>query len=302
MLEAKGFWQDKARAGQGLPDVEAIISPSASLCPKPARTRIPCILKEAVMAVAPLPPVSSSSTTSVPPLSEGARIVNTFIAPSKTFTDLRRSAAWWGPWILISIFSLLFVYAVQRQVTFEQISKNQVAHSARADQFEKLPADQQARQMAISSKIIAVTMFGSPLMILFYCLISTVVLWATFKVGAGADTTFGQAYAITLYAGLPGIVGALLGIISLFAGANPEGFDINNPVGTNLAYYLDPETTGKFVRGMASSLDVLTIWTIILIGIGYASTSKVKRSTAITIVAVWYLVFKLATSTLQSVL
>jgi hypothetical protein len=252
------------------------------------------------MAVAPLPPVSSSPTATVPPLSEGARIVNTFIAPSKTFTDLRRSAAWWGPWILVSIVALFFVYTVQRQVTFEQISKNQIAHSARADQFEKLPADQQARQMALSSKIIGFLMYGSPLMILFYSLISTVVLWATFKVGAAADTTFGQAYAITLYAGLPGIVGGLLGIISLFAGANPEGFDINNPVGTNLAYYLDPETTGKFVRGMASSLDVLSIWTIVLIGIGYACTSKVKRSTAITIVAVWYLVFKLASSALQS--
>jgi len=47
-----------------------------------------------------------------------SRIVNTFIAPTKTFTDLRRSAAWWGPGILISIVSLLFVYTVQRQVTF----------------------------------------------------------------------------------------------------------------------------------------------------------------------------------------
>jgi len=252
------------------------------------------------MAVAPPPPVSSSPTSTVPPLSEGARIVNTFVAPSKTFTDLRRSAAWWGPWILISIVSLFFVYAVQKQVTFDQISKNQVAHSARADQFEKLPADQQARQLALSSKIIGIAMFGTPLLILFYFLVSTVALWATFKVGAAADTTFGQAYAITMYAGLPGIVGGLLGIISLFAGANPEGFDINNPVGTNLAYYLDPETSGKFVRGMASSLDVLSIWTVILIGIGYASTSKVKRSTAITIVAVWYLVYKLATSALAS--
>ena len=252
------------------------------------------------MAVAPLPPVSSSPTSTVPPLSEGARIVNTFIAPSKTFTDLRRSAAWWGPWILISVVSLFFFYAVQRQVTFEQISKNQVARSARADQFEKLPADQQARQLSISSKIIGFTMFGTPLLILLTSLISTVALWATFKVGAAADTTFGQAYAITLYASLPGIVGGLLGVISLFAGANPEGFDINNPVGTNLAYYLDPETTGKFVRGMASSLDVLSIWSVILIGIGYACTSKVKRSTAITIVAVWFLVYKLATSALAT--
>jgi Yip1 domain len=252
------------------------------------------------MAVAPLPPVSSSPNPNAPPLSEGARIVNTFVAPSKTFTDLRRSAAWWGPWILTSIVSLLFVYAVQKQVTFEQISKNQIAHSSRADQFEKLPADQQARQMNLSSKIIEFSMFGSPLLILLISLISTVALWATFKVGAAADTTFGQAYAITLYAGLPGIVGGILGVISLFAGANPEGFDVNNPVGTNLAYYLDPETTGKFVRGMASSLDVLSIWTIILIGIGYACTSKVKRSTAITIVAVWYIVYKLATSALAT--
>jgi hypothetical protein len=103
-----------------------------------------------------------------------------------------------------------------------------------------------------------------------------------------------------MYASLPGIIGAILGTISLFAGVNPEGFDINNPVGTNLAYYLDAETTGKFVRGMASSVDVISIWTIILIGIGFACTSKVKRSTAIMIVAGWYLFFKLVTSGLAT--
>jgi hypothetical protein len=252
------------------------------------------------MAVSPLPPVSSSPIPSAPPLSQGARIVNTFIAPSKTFTDLRRSASWWAPWLLIAIVSLLFCYTVQRQITFEQITKNQIAHSSRADQFDKLPAEQQARQIGLSNKILAFFMYGSPVLILLYTLIGTVVLWATFKVGFAAETTFGQAYAIMLYGGLPGIIGAILGIISMFAGTNPEGFDINNPVGTNLAYYLDPETTGKFVRGMASSVDIINIWTIILVGIGYACTSKVKRSTAITIVAVWYVLYKLAMSALGS--
>lgn len=254
------------------------------------------------MAVSPLPPVSPSPTSTpvAPPMSEGARIVNTFIAPSKTFTDLRRSAAWWGPWILIAIFSLLFMYSVSRQVGFEQVSKNQIAHSKRADQFDKLPADQQAKQLQISVKIMAFFGYGSPALILLYALIVTVVMWATFKVGVSADTTFGQAYAISMYAWLPSIIGAILGTISLFAGANPEGFDISNPVGTNLAYYLDPETTGKFVRGMASSLDVISIWTIILTGIGFSCTSKVKRSTAITIVAVWYIAYKVITAALGS--
>ncbi|HLZ40822.1 MAG TPA: YIP1 family protein [Candidatus Sulfotelmatobacter sp.] len=254
------------------------------------------------MAVTPLPPVSAntSSSPAAPPMSEGARIVNTFIAPSKTFTDLRRNASWWGPWIVISIFSLIFIYSIGKQVGFEQVSKNQIEHSKRADQFDKLPADQQARQLQVSTKIVGFFAYGSPALILLYFLISTVALWATFKVGVSAETTFGQAYAIVMYAGLPGVIGAILGTIALFAGVNPEGFDINNPVGTNLGYYLDPETTGKFVRGMASALDVTSIWTVILIGIGFACTSKVKRSTAITIVAVWYIAYKLITSSLAS--
>jgi hypothetical protein len=187
------------------------------------------------MAAAPVPPATPVPTPESAPLSEGARILNTFIAPSKTFTDLRRNASWWGPWLLISIFSMIFIYAMGRQISFDQISRNQVAHSSRAEQFEKLPADQQANQIQLSSTIIRYFAYGSPVLILFYFLVSTVVLWATFKIGAGAETSFGQAYAIVMYAALPGIVGAILGIVSLFSGVDPEGFDINNPVGTNLA-------------------------------------------------------------------
>jgi hypothetical protein len=43
--------------------------------------------------------MTAATVTPIPepaPLSEFERIIDTFIAPSKTFTDLRRSAAWWG--------------------------------------------------------------------------------------------------------------------------------------------------------------------------------------------------------------
>ena len=251
------------------------------------------------MAAAPVPPASPAIPAQTP-LSEPARIVDTFIAPSKTFTDLRRNASWWGPWLLISIFSVIFIYTMGRQIGFDQISRNSVARSSRAEQFDKLPPDQQARQLRLSSNIIRYAAYGTPVLILFYLLITTLVLWATFKIAANSETTFGQAYAIVMYSNLVGIIGAILGIISLFAGVNPEGFDINNPVGTNLAYYLDPATTGKFLRGMASGADVLSLWTIVLIGIGFACTSKVKRSNAIVIVLVWYLVYKLTASGLAA--
>lgn len=251
------------------------------------------------MAAAPVPPAEVPVSTPEP-LSQGARLIDTFIAPSKTFADLNRSASWWAPWIVISIFSLLFIYSMGRQVGFEQISRNQIAHSKNADQFDKLPADQQAARIKISGKFINYFGYGSPLLVLFYFLIGTVVLWATFNFGAGADASFGKSYAIFMYGSLPGVVGAILGMISLFAGVNPEGFDIGNPVGTNLAYYLDPDTTGKFIRSMASAVDVISIWSIVLIGIGFSCTTKVKRSTAITIVAVWFLVYKLVSASLAA--
>ncbi|MGA8216502.1 MAG: YIP1 family protein [Candidatus Sulfotelmatobacter sp.] len=256
------------------------------------------------MAAAPLPPVSTPVTTPVTtpelaPLSQGARIVDTFIAPSKTFTDLRRNASWWGPWLLISIFALLFVYTMGRQIGFEQISRNEVAHSSRADQFDKLPADQQAKQIAFSSSIVRYLSYGVPVTILFFFAITTVVLWVTLKVAAGADVSFKTAYAIVFYASLPGIVSSILGTISMFAGVDPEGFNVSNPVATNPAYFMD-RSANKFLYGMASGLDVIVIWTIVLMGIGFSCTSKVKRSTAIAIVAGWYVFWKLATSALAA--
>jgi hypothetical protein len=252
------------------------------------------------MAAAPLPPVPASSPSAeAAPLSQGARIIDTFIAPSKTFTDLRRNASWWAPWLLISIFALIFVYSMDKKIGFEQINRNEIAHSSRADQFDKLSADDQAKQLRISNAFVRYLSYGVPVMILLYLAVITVVLWATFKFATGATTSFKTAYAIIFYAGLPGIIGSILGTISMYAGVDPEGFNVNNPVATNPAYFMD-RAGNKFLYGMASGLDVLILWSIVLMGIGFSCNSKVKRSTAIAIVGGWYLFWKLATAALAA--
>ena len=252
------------------------------------------------MAAAPLPPVSAPVPAPEPArLSEGARLVNTFIAPSKTFTDLGRNASWWGPWLVISIFALLFIYSMDRQIGFDQISRNEIAHSPQADQFDKLSPDDQEKRLRFSDTLVRYLSYGIPVTILVFLAISTVVLWATFNFGMGANLSYKTAYASVFYAGLPGIIGSILGAVSMFAGVNPEGFNVNNPVATNPAYFMD-RAGNKFLYGMASSLDILVIWTIVLMGIGFACNSKVKRGTAIGIVAGWYLLWKLATSALAA--
>ncbi|MGA8150177.1 MAG: YIP1 family protein [Terriglobales bacterium] len=247
------------------------------------------------MAAAPNLPTAVPPAPQPAPLSEAARIFDTFIAPSKTFTDLRRNPSWWAPWLLVSVVSILFFVAIDRQIGFERISKTEMSRSSRAEQIEKLPADQRAKQLQITTAITRDFCYATPLIILISYLLIAGVLMGIFNVVAGAAVKFKTALAIVVYAGLPGIIGALLGIISLFAGVDPAGFNIRNPVATNPAYFMDP-TGNKFLYGMASALDVFLIWTIVLTGIGFAGNSKVKRTTAIGIVAGSYLVYKLISS------
>ena len=60
------------------------------------------------------------------PLTEVERVVDTFIAPSKTFTDIRRNANWLVPWVLISIFGLLMVFTVDKKLGMDAAYENQL--------------------------------------------------------------------------------------------------------------------------------------------------------------------------------
>jgi Yip1 domain len=255
------------------------------------------------MNAMPTPTVTSELAPE--PLSQVSRIVNTFIAPSKTFNDLRRSASWWAPFLLMAIVSVIFAYSMDRNVGFDQVAKTELAKvPSQAEQVDKLPPDQKAQNMRVRTAFTRYISYGIPVIIPVAFVIMAAVLMATFNFGAGASVPFKVALAIVAYGGLPGILHALLGSISLFAGGisgslDKEAFNINNPVATNPAYWMDP-MGNKFAYGMATAFDVFIIWNIVLVGIGFACNSKVKRGTAIAIVAGWYLLWKLVTSGLAA--
>jgi len=66
----------------------------------------------------------SSAALAVPPeqkpLSEVERVVDTFVAPSKTFTDLRRSSNWIVPWLLLAIATIALVFVVDKKLGIER--------------------------------------------------------------------------------------------------------------------------------------------------------------------------------------
>ncbi len=245
------------------------------------------------MAAAPAPPMSTP-TPEPPPLSEGARILNTFIAPSKTFTDLRRNASWWGPWLVISVAALAFFFVVGQKIGFRKTVENQIQASPKETaRMDQMPADQRDRALETRAKGTQYFTYGYPAVILIFNLIIGAVLYATFRFGAGAEVEFKTAFAILMYAGLPGVLKLLLAIVSISAGASPDSFSLDNPVATNPGYFISALDSPMLHR-LASALDIFLIWTLALTAIGFTCVSKVKRGTAFGIVFGWWIFITLA--------
>jgi hypothetical protein len=238
-------------------------------------------------------------TSAIPPsleparLSTASRIANVFFSPTQTFTDLNRNPSWWVAWVLISIFSMLFVFAMQQKVGFAQIMKNEISASPKAaERMEKLTPEQRQQQMEIGAAFSKYISYATPLVVLIVAVIAAAILMGTFNFGLGTEIKFGMSLAVVIYGFLPGILRSVLGAISLYAGADPESFNPRNPVATNLGFFLS-RTDHPVLYSLASSVDLFAIWTIILLGIGYSCVSKAKRSTSIGIVAGWYIVIAL---------
>jgi membrane protein insertase Oxa1/YidC/SpoIIIJ len=222
------------------------------------------------------------------PLSEVERVIDTFIAPSKTFTDLRRSASWWLPFLISAIVSVAFVYVVDQKVGFRKAMENQIRiQPKQAERMEQMPADQREKVMQQQTGFWKIFSYASPAVgLLFYLIIAT-VLFATFKFAVSADFQFKTMFALVIYAWLPAVFVSLLAIVSLLAGVSSDGFLIQNPAATNLGALLDP-TGSPVLYALLSSVDVFTFWSLFLMAIGVTCISKVKRGTAFAVVFGWY--------------
>ena len=248
------------------------------------------------MAAAPLPPMAAPvPSPESPSLSQVARVIDTFIAPSKTFADIRRSAQWWLPFLLMTLVGWGLVYVAEQKIGVQKLFMNDLhTRPAQEDRFEKAPPEQQQQQIKITGIIYYVAI---PVFTLVIWLVMAALQFATFKFGANADLSYSRALGVVAYAGLPMSVRNLLALLSVVAGVSPDGFTLNNPIASNPGYFMDP-TNSPFWYFIASQFDVFLLWTLALTAIGFAIAGKVKMGTSFAIVIGWWVVITLAFSAL----
>jgi hypothetical protein len=245
------------------------------------------------------PPVPAAGPAQ-PGLSQLARIINTFAAPRKTFADLKLNSSWWVPWALSAVFGLLFGLVAVQKIDMVRFMRQQIEQSKMAQrQMESLSPEQREQIIQRQAIVAKVTFFITPIFSLVLGLIFALIFWVAFNFGFAAENTFGRSLAIVFYSLLPGIVTAILMIVSLLV--SPDNFNINNPVATNLGFFMDPQGN-KFLYSIASRLDIITIWIITLMGLGFSTCSvkKLSAGTAITTVGVIYGLYALVAAGLAA--
>jgi hypothetical protein len=224
-------------------------------------------------------------------MSQLQRVTNVFSAPSKTFNDIKHgNKSWWLPWLIMALAGYIFFAAVATKVTMQTVVDNQqrLMSEKQQEQIAKQTPDQKQMAAKIGLYITEGIFAAGPVFVLVIAAIVSLVLWGTINFVFGGKASFGSVFAVWFFANLPSILKTLLGIVVIYAGGTPETFNIKNYAPTNVAAFLPVMETNKAIYDLASSLDIVTIWSLFLMGMGIAIVAGVKRSSGYIAVFGWW--------------
>lgn len=230
-------------------------------------------------------------------LSQAERVVDTFVAPSKTFLDLFRSTAWWLPFILSIGCYLAFLTVAVHKVGQETMTQTMLHKMpAMEEKMASAPPDQQAAmRKGFENQTKPRYLLAPPIAIVF-----SLIVGGLFLVSAnfffGGTAKFWQMVAVYWYGMMPLVVHNLICMAILGLGSSPESYDISNPLGTNPGFYMTPDHFSPFLIAIGSALDLFTIWVIYLQILGVATVAKIKMSSATIAVLIWWVLWVLLKS------
>ena len=214
------------------------------------------------------------------PMSFGARFTGIFLSPGATFADIVRKPDWLAPLIVLVSSVVVLTEVMLWKIGMDRILRNLIEQSPRAAQ---MTAEQIGQAVTQGAKVYTIflqlaALLRAPILMLIVAGLGLLIVNVIF----GKKLKFAAAYSVACYAFLPNILASLMGLVMIFLG-DVEHFSLQNPAPTNVGFFMNPVETAKPLYALASSIDVFTIWFLILLGIGFSAATgrKVKSSSII---------------------
>jgi hypothetical protein len=211
------------------------------------------------------------------------RLVGALVAPDKTFRSIAERPTWLLAFLLVCLSPLLPGILALPKIDWEEVARVNIERSG-AD----IPPEVMEQQVEMTAKIGPVSTYLSPLFMAIGILLFAVVLWGGFTL-AGGQPGFQRSLAVTSHALMPAVIGGLLAIPVVLATdhVSAEQLASGSLLQSSLAAFA-PEGANPAVSALLSKIDVFSIWTLVLLVIGFRFSAAVKTGTAaITVGILW---------------
>jgi len=204
-----------------------------------------------------------------------SRVMGIFFEPKRTFADIAERPGWLVPLLISIVASLVLLYLFSTHVGWEPYLHRLMDNNPRVQQ---LSPEQRDQTFNLQLRIVPVLAYvgvivGAPLSLLVVAAISMGIIRGLL----GVPIRFAQAFATMAYAWLPWVIYSVLSIAVMFL-KNPDEFDIQHGFASNPGAFMDPQKASRFLFSLAGSLDVFTIWVMLLMAVGLKAAGGKRLS------------------------
>lgn len=204
-------------------------------------------------------------------LGEFDRLTGVLFDPKATFPDIVARPRWWVPVVVLTVLTLTFLTVFQQRGGWAPFFRQQMERNQR---MQQLPADQ--RERILEQQLRIAPIFGyiqGTVGVALFALVLAGILLFVFNILAGQNLEFRKLFAVTCYSLLPLGISSVLALV-VFLVKGPEEFDLQQPVATNIGLFLDPSQVPAWVVSVASSLDLISLWVVLLLATGIAGAGR----------------------------
>jgi hypothetical protein len=217
--------------------------------------------------------MDTTSTLEPPaPMSAVQRLMGVFFQPKAAFADIVARPGWILPIILLCLGSLAVTFTFTQHVGWRNFMEKQFAQNSRVQQLSP-----EQREQALQTQIKIAPMIGygiGTVGILLSAVILAAIGLASFNLTAGAQLKFRTCMSIVAYGWMPLFLAGLLSIAVIFL-RPPDMVDIQNLLASNPGALLADDAP-KWQQTLLGSLDIFSIWCLILMALGFSAANPRK--------------------------
>jgi hypothetical protein len=230
-----------------------------------------------IEAPAPPPPAAPA-----PKPNGFKRIIGVLISPDETFASIARQPDFLAPLLLIIVLAAIGGFLFAQRVDFTAPAREAM------EQRGNMSEAQMESALRISAMIGKIFSYASPLLSVIILLIVAAVLLLAFRL-MGGEGNFKQAFSVTLYAWMPLTILNIILLVIIASKTGITALDLPTLVMSNPAFLVTMKEH-PLLFALLASIDIFTIWTLVLFifGFSYVAGFSKSKSAAIVII-VWVL-------------